>query len=307
MQATGSYSLGGGATTSLIDQLPNTSVDVLDFPSNGLNSAGLHSYGSTSGNFGSRSSGAGVYDVTGGFKIVETITNNGSTAANAAFNFYITPGYLTNTVLAPFALGEFVATGISFNLKVNGATLWSSSASLTSNANGTTFSSSGSDITSLFTGGGTNYVVNGANKSIDLGVLDVGQMLELSYELTTFAKGQSTPATGAVTVPETTVVVPAHWADPCGGDCSNLTLVFVPESIRTIGEFQTFDPINGSQGSSGDPFDVPLFPLANGAGVTLSPVIGTAVPEPSINALFALGLGALGFASRRRKVTPRAA
>src|SRR4051812_26312734 len=72
LDANGYYKLGTDTAVNLTDTLPpaSGSVDVLEFPSSGTNSAGLHSYGSVDGNFGSRSSGYGVYDVTGSFRIV---------------------------------------------------------------------------------------------------------------------------------------------------------------------------------------------------------------------------------------------
>ncbi len=81
---------------------------MIDFPYAGstTSSAVLHSYGSTSGDFGSRSSGFGVYQVNGGFKLVESITNSSAVAQSATFSFAITPGLLSNTIARRWAPGS---------------------------------------------------------------------------------------------------------------------------------------------------------------------------------------------------------
>ena len=149
-------------------------------PSDGTNGAGLHSYGSASGDFGSRSSGNGTYEVTGGFKILETITNDTGSAASASFNFYITPGYLNNMIQNALAAGDFVNAGVSFDIKVNGSSIWTSQASLATNDQGaTTFSKSGvgAGSTDFYVGSGTSYNIMGVTRAIDLGVLNAGESL----------------------------------------------------------------------------------------------------------------------------------
>ena len=94
LDATGSYVLNSAPVVVLSDSSNSSigSVDVLSFPSASPSDAGLHSYGNAGGNFGSRSSGNGLYDVTGGFHIALDITNSQATAQNVNFSFNITPG-----------------------------------------------------------------------------------------------------------------------------------------------------------------------------------------------------------------------
>jgi hypothetical protein len=324
MQATGSYNLGNDGVVNLVDggnSFGNT-VDVLAFPYSGINSAGLHSYGSTTGNFGSRSSGQGVYDVTGSFKIVQSFTNNTTSAGRADFNFYITPGMLSNYIgSAPLTGAEFVKAGISFDVKLKkGAvtsTVFDSAATLQTTALGTTYTATGD--TSLYTGGGTNYTINGLEKSVDLGVINAGQTIELTYELKTFASGVSS-ATGTREVPETTYVIPAHWVDPCSGEgygygqVAQLALnatscpEFRPAETVTVPGYTITDGTpSSSHANAGDPFTIDLTgnpsfgnngttPLGYTGGVVLAPV-----PEPGTWGLMALGLGAVGWAARRKK------
>ncbi len=313
MQATGSYNLNNEGVVNLTDTFPPDFVDVLRFTNSGPSNAGLHSYGSTTGNFGSRSSGGGVYDVTGSFKIVQSVTNTSATAANAIFNFYITPGMLANYIgSAPLGTGEFVRSGISFDVKRSGSSVWGSSALLSSTSSGASFASMGD--TSLYVGGGTFYSINGVEKSVDLGVINAGETIELSYELKTFAQGSSVAGVERV-VPEQTYVVPAHWIDPCsggyggyGGGYGTPCPVFVPEQTVTIPAYTVFSTPSSSHANAGDPFTIdfegnPVF----GRNGTLPPdynpgVVFAPVPEPSTWGLMFAGLGWVGFAAKRRKV-----
>ena len=320
MQATGSYALGGSPAVPLLDSRVSppagSSVDVLSFPSLAPNSAGLHSYGSTNGNFGSRSSGQGVYDVSGSFRILMTISNTSSVAQTARFDFNITPGLLSNTIASPLTGSEFLNAALRFDLRRNGVTLWGSSASLNSNASGSTYSASGD--TSLYTRStDTYYSIASASKSIDLGVLNAGESIQLSYELDSFAKGSSAAGINRV-IPASEYFVPDQWVDECAiaygygfGDgapaCTFGTLKFIPAHIVQVPSRTIFGEAGSSIASSGDPFDVdtegqiisdPSFRRADpnfyGASVTLRDLPVAAIPEPETYALMLAGLGLVG-------------
>jgi hypothetical protein len=313
MQATGSYNLDNTGVVNLTSTFPPDFVDVLRFTGTSASNAGLHSYGSTTGNFGSRSSGGGVYDVTGSFKIVQSVTNNSGAAANAIFNFYITPGLLANYIgAAPLGAGEFVSSGISFDVKRGGSSVWGSSAVLSSNSGGASFSSVGD--TSLYAGGGMFYSINGVEKSVDLGVINAGETIELSYELKTFAQGSSQAGVERV-IPEQTYVVPAHWIDPCSGGYGygnsaygTPCPVFVPEETVTIPAHTIYSTPSSSHANAGDPFTIdfegnPVFGRNGTLPLDYNPgVVFAAVPEPSTWGLMFAGLGWVGFAAKRRQV-----
>ena len=220
--AKGGYSLGGSGTTNLIDGPRTTgSVDVLRFVNdvNG-NNVGLHSYGSDpggfgSGNFGTRSSGNGVYDVTGSFLLRERISNNTGVARRVSFNFNITPGTLSNDLANAFGVGEFVQSSVDFNLNVlrtSGTTnRFSSHASLRSDSTSTgQFTKSGetsfyTPVSSLY------YSIDSFSKTLDLGVLADGESLEIDYEIKSAASGNAANSAGGLIIPEETVTIPGHW------------------------------------------------------------------------------------------------
>jgi hypothetical protein len=263
-----------------------------------------------------------VYDVSGSFKIVMTISNTTSVAQTARFDFNITPGLLSNSIASPLIGSEFLNAGLKFDIRRNGTSLWGSSATLNSNASGTSFSAAGD--TSLYArSSDTYYSVANVSRSIDLGVLNAGQSIELSYQLDSFAKGKSAAGIDRV-VPTTEYFVPDQWVDECtfsegygdgyGGQCTFGTLRFVPGHTVTVPGYTIFGAVGGSQASSGDPFDVdldgniisdPTLLRADasqfGASVTLTAVPVGAIPEPETYALMLGGLGLVGWMARRRR------
>jgi hypothetical protein len=302
--ATGSYQLGSDAIVNLLSSgSPN--VDVGAFPSSGLNSAGLHSYGSDSGNFGSRSSGFGVYNVNGMFRISETITNTSAIAQNATFNFFITPGFINNEIGSALTGSNQVSAGLNFDIKRNGSSIWGSSATLSSNAGGTTYTTTGD--AGLYNGAGTYYSVAGASRSVDLGVINAGQSITLSYEMSSFANGVSVAGPDRL-VPEVTYHVPGQWVEPCG-ECGygGQVAQYVEPYDVTVPAHTVLGTASGSHASSGDPFGIDWNGQAYFTGQPSADPFGNsvtftaAVPEPSEYALMLAGLGLMGWTARRRR------
>lgn len=312
MEATGAFSMDGGAATNLVSSFPpNSSVDVLQFENLGTSSVGLHSYGSTSGDFGSRSSGMGIYQVSGGFRLVQTVTNSSAVAQSAKFTFSITPGMVQNDIGSTLGSGQFVEAGLKFDVKKGSNSIWDSSATLRSDELGTT-SSFGGD-TSLYAGSGTLYNVLGVTREVDLGVINAGESFELSYELSTFANGVSAAGPDRWVEPST-FTVPEGWYvyGSCNGydgygygyGCGYQP----PGTVVNVPGYWVAGTVSGSHASSGDPFNISfgpddkfyasVSPNAGFGSVSLQPV-----PEPSSYALLLSGLGVLSWAARRRRRT----
>jgi hypothetical protein len=317
MQARASWQIDGGTVNAWDDTYTAAgggrgSVDVLDFRYETNGDIGLHSYGDTSGSFGSRSSGSGIYNVKSGFTIALSIENTSAIARNATFSFYITPGQVSNAFTS-LTGAQSVEAGLVFDLQRDGVTKWGSSASLTSDAGGTVFTASGAN---LYTGSGRFYSIAGGSYEVDLGVIGAGQTANLTYSLDTWAKGNA-PAGPDVLVPEQTYVVPDQWVDFCGVECGygygygGYFGQLQPGDIVTIPEHTLPGMPGSSHASSGDPFTVnfddgtsDFYPYAKllapqgqgGIAVQLNPV-----PEPATYGLMAMGLLVLGAAAGRRQ------
>ena len=222
LTAQGTYQLGADSTVALNQTALSGSVDVLSFPNSGGNQAGLHSYGSDNGNFGTRSSGVGVYDVTGLFRIRERLVNTDSVARQVSFNFNITPGLLSNDLYSAIGAGEFVQSSIDFNVVairgVSSTNVFNSHASLRSDETGLgMFSATGSDAgaTSFYTlasnGPSIYYNISSYSQTLDLGVLGAGEELEVDYVIRSAASGISTQTGADFIIPEQIIDVPGHW------------------------------------------------------------------------------------------------
>jgi hypothetical protein len=319
LTATGSYQVG---TAPVVTSTQNNTYTADVFLINYANTpyaAAVHSFGTDYGLFGSRTSGYGTYDVKGSFGLVDTITNFTSAAQKVSFTFHISPGLIDNELRSGLTGNEFVSAGVNFNIQRNGTSVWGSSATLTSNASGTTFNQTGANLYTEQPGNSTYYRIDGLTQTIDLGVLNAGESLELRYDLSSFAKGRA-PGGVETVVPEQTYVVPEHWVNFCGGGCNygyggDYGPQLVPSSTVTVPSYTySAGTPSGSHAGTGDPFSFTLnggnqpqfagfaaLPLGiNNYEVGFTP-IAAAVPEPTTTALMFLGLGVVGAAVQRRR------
>ncbi|MCV2370727.1 PEP-CTERM sorting domain-containing protein [Roseateles oligotrophus] len=244
----------------------------------------------------------------GSFRITETILNDGPTAQNASFNFYIAPGFIDNVIATPLTGSNFVSAGLNFDIRRNGSTVWGSSASLSSDVTGTSYAASGD--TALYVGTDAYRAVPGGYRSVDLGLIQAGESITLSYEMSSFARGSSSAGAGRW-VAETNNYVPGQWIDLCSGECGTPNMYFSAGHTVTVPAHFVEGGVSRSHASSGDPFEIDLgynggnpyftgvraLPDDFAASVTFT----TAVPEPKTNALLLAGLALMGAFVRRRQ------
>lgn len=283
----GSPDIDGPATSGYVDVLAGDN----DPSGNGVF---YHTYGDVTGNFGSRVNGKGNYDITGLFTYKDTFVNPSSFPSPATFTFTIIPGELSADIspsYTPAALDALFAR-YEIDIRLNGTSIWDSSAELQYDGGTNLFSFTNTGTHSL---GGTttttatsySYFFGPVTTTISLGTFAPGETKLFEYDLKTIATGNlPTTCTGSSN----------------GGGNPN-------EPNGQVGNFATGPdngtgqqeaPCGGSIARSGDPFH-PNFPSGSPPGtITVTGVQSTAIPEPSnLLSLLVLG-GGIGGSSIRR-------
>lgn len=305
MVVIGSYVLDGDLVMGFSSIfLGSNLVDVLNFLSLGsiISNVGLYSYGLVDGNFGSCFLGFGVYQVNGGFKLVELIINISVVVFSVSFIFLIMLGLLVNMIGLVLGVGQYVEVGLMFDFKVGIQLVWNSVVILCSDSNGIVFFSSG-DM-SFFVGFGSYYNVFGVMCSVDLGVINVGEIIELSYELIIFVNGVFVVGFDCVVLFSIFIVLEGWYVYlQCGYgygygygfSCGYLLLGMVVEVLG----YMVFGIVSGLQVSFGDLFFIQfLFMImvySNGSSGNFGSYIFLFVLELVSYVLLVGGLGMIGW------------
>lgn len=287
------------------------SVDVLagDNDTSG-NNVFYHTYGDVTGNFGSRVSGNGNYDITGLFTYKDTFVNPNPFPSPATFTFTIIPGELSADISPSYTptAGQALSALYEIDIRLNGTSIWDSSAELQYDGGTNTFSFADTGTHSL---GGTlspltpttsySYFFGPFTQTISLGTFAPGETKLFEYDLKTIAKGNlPTTCTGSPNEGGGGGIF--AFANP-NGDVNGLVAIH-PDNGN--GQDIIGQPGTGKQGCggstarSGDPFH-PNFPSGSPPGtITVTGVQSTAIPEPSnLLSLLVLG-GGIGGSSIRR-------
>ena len=281
IKATADWTLDGGSPASDVDgPATSGSVDILAGDDDGLgNSVFYHTYGNTAGNFGSRVSGDGNFDITGVFSFSNVYQNTSTSAQNAEFNFNVIPGELNVYFGGAMTGTDSLYADYSIDIMFNGTSIWDSSAFVSLDAtNGYTFGDTGSHSLNGTYNGTGYYYWNNFSETLDLGSIAAGETFSIDYILSTTARGSFADV------------------DCLSGGSDGQEFAFIDG--QAVESEEGYGSSCGSAvARSGDPLN-PHLP-GNTAGVNFNQP--TAVPEPSILMLFGLGFAGLFAASRKKQ------
>lgn len=215
-----------------------------------------------------------------------SLTNTSGVAQTYSLSFHINSGFLFTDAFAPLVAGEYLSAYYGASIKAGTNVLFNSSATLYKDETGAVLTLDG---TRLLDGGDDGsdgrYDWNSGDYTIDLGVLNPGESIELLAEVLNLSNtdvGTYDYSGGGAT-----------WNAPCGYDM-----------VDVDGD-GSFYPVSRSpcalpKGSAGSRYDDPISFGSEPLTITTSPATTQNVPEPGGLGLIGLGLAALHWTRRRR-------
>lgn len=240
---------------------------------NGASIVSTFAHANDTGSFGTSVFGTGLFDARAEFSYSRSITNTSTLAQSASFSFYIYSGSVEAD--GADADGEYARSSVSFLIRLDGSTAWSSSASVDLTAGAYNNSFTGIDIYEESTQG---YSITGGRYTVDLGVLQPNQTVLLSYDM--FTTGASNAA--------------GTWIDDGSSG-------YGYGGYGGYGYGGFLEGAGYAAARSADPFDINWGPGNVGAFDPIDVNFTAVVPEPETYAMMLMALGVLGAAARRRR------
>ncbi|MCF6218744.1 MAG: PEP-CTERM sorting domain-containing protein [Gammaproteobacteria bacterium] len=226
-------------------------------------------WGNDSGSMFSSASGNGFFSAEGHIQQSVEFTNNSGVAQSYSFDFTINNGALSAYAYDTLVGGEYVQAGNTVAIQLNGVDIYTSNATLLTDASGSDLTTSGAVLGS-YTAGSSSYSWGTYTGTLDLGIFNPGESFLLEYDIFTFAESN----------------VAGLIATDCGFDG--------PEQDWWAEECGSWFVTSGGS-RFGDPNGINGMPITNNT-VTGNPP--ASVPEPGL--LFLLGGGVAGLAFARR-------
>ena len=276
------------ASTQTVTAVPvdGTSPGYANSQSNATDTTGQgsgYAFASGNGAYAVSSRADGMADGTAYASFLTTIVNDTGVAQSYSLSFHIYGGYIEAMLNSGATLvdPESLLASYGASVKVNGNSVFESSATIARDTGGIVLTKSGADLNPGDDGSDGSYSWGGAYYTIDLGVVAAGDSIAVLAEVddTAFADVGSYDFGGG------------SGYGGCGYGSAEAT---------AIGTFAatTGDCFKGyASAFYGDPSELTGQPFP-GFNITGTP---RGIPEPATLALAALALGAAGAAGRRRQ------
>jgi len=252
------------------------------------NSASAYAFSSSTGAYAVSSWAQGYSGSGTAFaSFLNTVVNHSAVAQHYTLSFKIYGGSLSTSAYATLDPDEYLRADYAASIKVNGQKVWFSSAGIANIGGTTSFTKAGTDLNSGDDGSDGYYSWGSSYVTVDLGILDPGESLDVLAELSDSALSN----VGVYSYSGSGGYDGYGGYGYCGyGEVATLA--------ATSSDAGLVEGCVASKGNAsafyGDPSEIDADPLAFA-------VTANAVPEPGSLALLAMAGGAAVLARRRRR------